>query len=694
MKNISTQLSLIFLTWILVSGLSASAQNYTWKKGSNAINQPGSYGTPMVAGPNNKPGAREGASSWKDNSGNFWLFGGFGYSFSSPNELNDLWKYNPSTNQWAYMKGDSLGGQSGVYGSLGITSAVGRPGARNKAVSWVDASGNFWLFGGNGYDGAGAQGMLNDLWKYDVTSNQWTWMKGSNLINQSGLYGTMGTGANANRPGAREGAVSWTDQAGNLWLFGGFGLEATSNLGQLNDLWMYNTSSGQWTWVRGSSSYDQNGTYGTLGTPSSLNNPGGRRYSTGWTDASGNLWLFGGYGYPATGALTGHLNDLWRFNIVANQWTWVKGSNTYDQLGVYGTQGTASPANYPGSRVGAKGWSDASGNLWLFGGGGMGAIIQTVDYMNDLWQYNITANSWTWVRGGNTISQAGVYGTQGIPAVGNTPGGRTFLSGWIDSGNSLWLFGGSGYDTNSQTSSGFLNDLWKFGSCTSQNITIAANPIAICPGGTATLTANGAGSYSWSTGQSGTTITVSPSSNIGYSVQSADPNGCGNSASANIGILVAPVVNAMSSMPMACVGAQVQISALGANSYTWSNGQNTALITVIATNTVYTVTGSGSNGCTGTATVSQSAVVCTGIEKANNRQNLFSILPNPSQGEFMILGPGVASLTIINALGQVALKKAEIRSGEMIRANLAKGIYYVLLEDDEHRQAVKKLVIE
>jgi N-acetylneuraminic acid mutarotase len=33
--------------------------------------------------------------------------------------------------------------------------------------SWIDASGNLWLFGGNGYDSTGNFGYLNDLWQYD-----------------------------------------------------------------------------------------------------------------------------------------------------------------------------------------------------------------------------------------------------------------------------------------------------------------------------------------------------------------------------------------------------------------------------------------------------------------------------------------------------------------------------------------------
>ena len=38
---------------------------------------------------------------------------------------------------------------------------------------------------------------------------------------QPGVYGTLGTPAAGNIPGGRLDAASWTDDNGNLWLFGG-----------------------------------------------------------------------------------------------------------------------------------------------------------------------------------------------------------------------------------------------------------------------------------------------------------------------------------------------------------------------------------------------------------------------------------------------------------------------------------------
>src|SRR5436190_18258135 len=75
----------------------------------------------------------------------------------------------------------------------------------------------------------------------------YTWMKGDNTSNRYGVYGTMGTPAAANKPGGREGCgQNWTDNSGNLWLFGGGGLSSSAN-GQLNDLWKYDPLTNNWT---------------------------------------------------------------------------------------------------------------------------------------------------------------------------------------------------------------------------------------------------------------------------------------------------------------------------------------------------------------------------------------------------------------------------------------------------------------
>ena len=163
---------------------------------------------------------------------------------------------------------------------------------RDSAVSWTDNNGNFWLFGGYGWDSAGTPGYLNDLWEYSSSTKQWAWIAGSNTIplNTSdpahdgafGVYGTQGTAASGNTPGARIGAIAQTDPDGNLWMFGGSGLDSNGAYGYLDDLWEFSPSTGLWRWVGGTkevpgaTNSGQPGIYGTFGVPAALNDAGGR----------------------------------------------------------------------------------------------------------------------------------------------------------------------------------------------------------------------------------------------------------------------------------------------------------------------------------------------------------------------------------------------------------------------------------
>jgi N-acetylneuraminic acid mutarotase len=466
MKTIFTPIafSSFFLLATSLNAQITSSSQWTWINGANTGNQAGTYGTLGVPSAVNRPGARGGgAGSWKDAAGNFYLFGGYD---PSNTYLNDLWKYNPSQNIWTWINGSNIPSQPGIYGTQGIASATNTPGGRYESVTWTDAAGNFWLFGGYGHPAVlvGGYANLNDLWKYNHASNQWTWVNGANTNNQAGVYGTLGTPSAANHPGARYSSTSWTDASGNLWLFGGNVFSATGT-DYFNDLWKYNPSTNQWTWVNGANTVNQAGVYGTQGIPDVANRPGARRESAGWTDASGNFWLFGGTNYTGS---SDFLNDLWKYNPTTNQWTWVSGATTANQIGVYGTRGIPAATNRPGARAGGwSNWIDGSGNLYLFGTYGY-ATSTSAGYLNDIWQYNPSSNQWTWINGASTTAQAGTYGTLGTAAPTNQPGARSPAALWTDATGNMWLLGGA-----SGSSIGFLNDLWKLSITTALPITLS-----------------------------------------------------------------------------------------------------------------------------------------------------------------------------------------------------------------------------
>ena len=509
----------------------AQTNEWAWVGGFQTPTIAGVYGTLGVASSSNFPGYRSGPASWTDKSGGFWMFGGYGNdSAGRTGCLNDLWYYQPSSAEWTWMGGSNSIGSlgTGIYGTLGIPSASNLPACRTSASTWVDQDGNLWLFGGAGPN----QTVLNDFWKYSPAANQWTWVGGANIqtcaqCTQLGVYGTQGTSAASNFPGSRQSASSWTDQNGDLWLFGGFGVGSTNNFGNLNDLWKYSSLTGQWTWVTGSSAFSistETGVYGTIGVASAANSPGGRQDASAWTDTQGNLWLFGGSGYDSSGII-GKLNDLWEYSVTTDQWTWMRGASTYsaancssvnsncDTPGVYGTLQVPSAGNDPGSRSWAATWTDKNGNLWLFGGNGLDSLGKT-GYLNDLWEYNRQNNVWTWMNGGQAFNcssvycgMPGVYGTEGSPMIGNIPPGRASAGVWVDASGNLWLFGGVGAAGTRQQ---YLEDLWEFQPNLSAANVASAPVFTPAPG-------------TYTSAQSVSITSPTPGSSIYYLINNATP---------------------------------------------------------------------------------------------------------------------------------------------------------------------------
>jgi hypothetical protein len=82
-----------------------------------------------------------------------------------------FWSYSPSSGQWTWISGVDTGSATTVspmYGSLGAAAVGNTPGSRDSAASWIDASGNLWLFGGELVSGSlTTSNSLNDLWEFN-----------------------------------------------------------------------------------------------------------------------------------------------------------------------------------------------------------------------------------------------------------------------------------------------------------------------------------------------------------------------------------------------------------------------------------------------------------------------------------------------------------------------------------------------
>lgn len=126
----------------------------------------------------------------------------------------------------------------------------------------------------------------------------------------------------------------------------GMGQDVNNTVGYLNDLWKYNLDCPGWMWMKGSTTADAIGVYGTKGVAASGDTSGARQDSTGLLGPSdGLLWMLGG--------LSGSTfyQDVWTFDIYGSaNWTWMSGSNLGNQPGIYGTpkKGLLARPTFPG----------------------------------------------------------------------------------------------------------------------------------------------------------------------------------------------------------------------------------------------------------------------------------------------------------------------------------------------------------
>ena len=345
-----------------------ATNTWTWMKGPSTDNSPGVYGTQGIPSPNNYPGGRAyGGFNWVDSAGNFWLFGAWGYTSSGFGLLSDLWKFDPTTNEWTWMSGTEDLMLPPVFSTFQVPSVNANPGGRGEVgAGWVDNNNHLWLYGGQGISGS-----YGDVWNYNVSTNEWAWMNGINAFDPPAVYGTQGIFDPTNTPGGRWVYPVWSDDVGNGWIFGGI---APTDL--LADLWQYDVVTNEWAWISGSSTGGDLGVHGAACESSASFYPSSRGENRAcWTDKCKNFWMFGG-------SSSDQANDLWLYDRINNEWTFVKGSFNAAVSPTFGTQGLSSATNDPGFRTGSSSWADTSGNLWLFGG-----IVTPFGEINDLWRF-------------------------------------------------------------------------------------------------------------------------------------------------------------------------------------------------------------------------------------------------------------------------------------------------------------------
>lgn len=295
------------------------------------------------------------------------------------------------------------------------------------------------------HSGLDSMGNLNDLWKFDFNTNEWTWMSGGTTINLPASYVQVGVPNSNNVPGSRHGGCMWEDSNGNLWLFGGYGRAPNGNTGifsplikitffqgYLNDLWKY--EAGVWTLVRDKLSPNAESTYAADRVFSSSAYPGGRAYCSCWKDSNGHFWLYGG-----TSGNEAYRAETWAFD--GTNWAYWCGKKTINDFPHHSTPREFAFNYHPGGRSLAA--VAVSGNeAYLVGG-----LVSGQRY-GDIWKFDKT-KGWT-IWGGREGTHTAIPNTIRVFQEANKIASKHSPMVVIDDFSNLWIFGGYGQGTSGE----------------------------------------------------------------------------------------------------------------------------------------------------------------------------------------------------------------------------------------------------
>ncbi len=274
-------------------------------------------------------------------------------------------------------------------------------------------------------------------------------------------------------------------------------------------------------------------------------------------------------------------------------------------------------------------------------------------------------------------------------------------------------------------------------------LTVPNNSVTTCPNQLILLGANGATSYSWSSGQLTQSIAITPTASGIYVVYGTQGS-CTESQMITLTIdpdLVAPSLTV-------CAGISATLVATGAQTYSWSNGATTSITVVSPTTTtvynimgtsgacnvtkqvtvtignnlsvgalqkciglstllqgygansytwqpindfnpsvlvnptgptVYTLTGV-SGTCTGTRTLQ--VTWCAGLPNNGSINESVRVYPNPF-GTAVTIKDAIGDVKIVNALGQVVLSTKVDGTTTINTETFENGIYFIIITDPQ-----------
>jgi len=446
-------------------------------------------------------------------------------------------------------------------GSLTLSSSTGTGNTWVQKASLITPRqyASAFSVGGKGYISMGliptSPNYINDLWEYDPILNSWT--QKANFIGS-----------------ARRGAFAFT--IGNMAYIGG-GEDGSS---YRNDFYEYNPATNAWVQKSnypliniGYAAAFTIGTKGYVGT-GFISGSGGYTNTFFEYDPSINNWTqkanfagnarsnavgfsIGSKGYILTGVgqiSPGIYNDMWEYDVSFNTWV---------QKASIGTVGRNSATGFS---IGDYGY--------------VGTGISSGVYVADFWEYKQSTNTWSQkltFPGQVRVAASGIAisgkGYLGVGLSSSSPGVMNDFWEYNPTINSVWSTGSTLQAITVSTSGNYSITATSLIGCVStvsQSVALSPNPTVVisgntgiaCAGNPSTLTASGAGSYTWSANagsSNSNSVIVTPTSTTIYTV-SAATGSCIVNTPVELNVYPSPVSTIISAGSGTVCGSSITLS--------------------------------------------------------------------------------------------------------------------------------------
>jgi gliding motility-associated-like protein len=358
---------------------------------------------------------------------------------------------------WTWIKGDTIDQpfSTASRGQLRVPASSNLPMFSKDFIHWKDNNDNLWMI--QTYGGSN-NGDTLIVWRYHIPTNTWTWMAGYDSLDIIGSYSSaikikykysLNWGSNNNN--FLSTAKHWLDTLGNLWVMTRVQVSGDFFLSR------FNIQTYQFEIIdHRINNYESKG---TKYVPSVFNFPIYTVIPLYWVKGE-NAYLYGGQSELA------NTTELWQYNMTTRLWTWLGGYRGFSEDSTranYGSKGIPTATNWPGYRyLSTNNWV-RNNKLYFFAGGTEDSLNNgsTGLSANDVWEYNLNTNLWTWLHGNKfgRSYQDGIYPSQHcIDSIGTCPNARYRIGSVspIVCDKVFWMFGGIDNISNSS------NELWMY----------------------------------------------------------------------------------------------------------------------------------------------------------------------------------------------------------------------------------------